>query len=299
MRERREVFNKSIQTRPISYLQDILRSSLLPVSRDHSREDCIDRLQRGAPDRVRRQELQTRLLSGRFSMSVFEFDFEEYEANPGIPAPNFDGAVKTPSIVMVGEEGAILDGQCYVMWAVSAGEANYIDTDLVFRAEGKAQLIHSFYDPVNQLLQVRTNARLANKIVDQWTQLLGVHYEDCGRRLGITTIDQCHAFTDQLGGRVKACNGEARIINGFGQMKAKAHESVTELRGTDDFTNWTANYDAIDEDVEFEFDDTTYKIGISLQSETIVFQTKVTESVVEYVRAQLIEFFENEEEDDD
>lgn len=256
-----------------------------------SREDYVALLSTTTSVQQHLDALRNGLMAGRTSVTLLRFTDES--TRPVFNDGTFRRATKVPQVVHVGSSDTIFDGKRHIMWAVLVGENHYIDPELELQSDGKAAVIHSFYDVENATLQVRTGAYIAKKIGEKWAEMNGVEYGIDLFKIGISTRDQLHRFADQVEGRIVGCHGEHRDINGFGRSRGVIHPELEDLRGTGDYESHVAATDPIDEDIAFNFGVLPAKVGVGFNTQSLVFRRAASEDVIWFLYGELLGFWEN------
>jgi len=236
--------------------------------------------------------MKERLLAGRTSVSIFEF---QNGINPSVKV-NFNGATSSPSICYLGKKDDLHRGLIHIAWAILAGHANYIDSELDFKSDDEAVIIHSFYEPSKHALQVRANSNLAKKVKKEWARMNDQDPRTGLRDFGLSSINQVEQFAKKIGASLIKCQGEKFEGHGFKEVSGKKDPAIDDLADTRDYENFKETAFAKGVDIEIkEPPNAGLRVSFGLQSRTVVFKTTATEVSIRFVLRELRRYLDSDE----
>jgi hypothetical protein len=229
--------------------------------------------------------LRSFLLAGRGSLALYQLAHKPKVSK----LPPFERASRTPSVVLAGRKGAIIDGQNHLSWAVLDEGNTYLDADLQLQVEPVARIIESFYDPEVKTLQVRADAHLSRRIAMQFAEFVALDPRKDVSLVGLDDLDQLHKFTKKLNGKIVKCHGKKKVSKGFLKVWGEKHPNHADLLGTTDYNDFTKETDPLGRDVSFDYDNMNMRIHVALTTKSISFVTAATEPAIQFVYQTLKE----------
>lgn len=272
----------------VARLRQLAFSLKKDVSKCETKEDFVGLLDGTMSKSEKFTALRDDVLAGQTSLALFGLENAKTIAFKA----DFTKATSVPSIVEVGRKGELIDDLKLVAWAVLDSNSTYLDAKLELRTKPEATVVFSFYDPIKEILQVRANFAIARKIGREWARMAGVDPEKDLKQIGLTTVEDVHAFVDMLEGSVIKCTGQKLKSKGFHKVSGSLHPNMSDLRGTEDYDQFLKEAASTSTDVEFQLDDEGVHVGFGLTTQSIVFRTISSEAVIQYVYKKLNEFLE-------
>lgn len=255
-----------------------------------TREDYVGRLRTVMSGDEKLEAMRLFVLAGKTSLTLYTLDYEpdveKYEFTP-----TFKGvAAREPDIVTVGKVGEVHPGQQLVQWAIVTGLTNYLDIHLNLKVEARSVVVDSFYEPHSSLLQIRANSMIAKRIAMAWAKQANVNFSAAARIRGIETEQDADAFATQMGGSIRKCGGNKRESRGVLRMTATRHPNVQDLRGTEDYAQFSHDVDLVDWVIEFTHQKKLCAVGINITTGSFSFMSVTPESAIQHVYEQLKKF---------
>jgi hypothetical protein len=284
-----EAFDLAIQQLSTPQLRRLIAIFKKNASHCVNREDYVNLLKSSLSKQQRIIALKEFALAGRTAMSLFRW--EAVNKQPRFRR-NFTGtATDTPTIVTVGGEDEINDGQQHVQWTTTAGNSVFLNLELDLHVEPEAIVVDSFYDRHSAVLQIRGNTAVARKIARQWALMSNLVYGTQIRPYGISTVDNAHAFCDLLAGHVREGTGDKLHGKGFQRVSGRKAPGIVDLRGTPDYEEFKAEVAMFETQIEFDYGQQSgIVLGMGLETLSIVFVTNVDEAIIMHVYSKLKKF---------
>lgn len=281
-------FKLALQRLSVAQLKKLIVRYEKRAGDSTTKDDYVKVLSSTMSDADRLDAMRSFILAGKGSMSLIRFADEEVAYGAEV---NFDRAGSIPKIVHIGRKGQIHEGQRHIQWAVVVGQNTFIDTQLKLNVNAEADVIDSFYDDDARILQIRSNSAVANKIADAWAAMHDIDPATQLKPLGLKDLAEFHEFVDFIDGSVVKAKGTKIESRGFDKVSGELHPLQTDLRGTEDYTEFCSEVAVTDTYLRFSFRGEVVKLGFGFAGHTTVFATLVNEAVYSHVYSTLKEFF--------
>lgn len=253
-----------------------------------TRDDYVNRLSSAMSPPERLDAMRTFILAGQTSLTIYSLAGGTNEVEPFAFEADFNGtASREPSIVTVGDVGEIVEGQQHIQWAMVIGQENYLDVHLELQEEPKSIVVETFYEVATSYLQVRTNSQNAKKIATRWAKLVGIDFDTGVKKLSLTTVEDVHAFTKQLGGHIAKGSGDKLESGGFLEVTGKRHPNCPDLLDTPDYKEFLDSTDPKDIAIDFKHGEKEYTISFSLRYGSLLFRAMTPEATIQHVYREL------------
>jgi hypothetical protein len=281
-------FKLALQRLSVAQLKKLIVKYQKRAGDSVTKDDYVRVLSSTMNDADRLDAMRSFILAGKGSMSLIQFADEEVAYGAEV---NFDKAGSIPKIVHIGRKNQIHEGQRHIQWAVVVGQNTFIDTELKLNVDAEADVIDSFYDDDARILQIRSNSAVAGKIVDAWAAMHEIDPVKMLKPLGIKDLAEFHEFVDFIDGSVVKAKGTKIESRGFDKVSGELHPLQSDLRGTEDYTEFCSEVAVTDTYLRFGLGGEVVKLGFGFASRTTVFATLVNEAVYSHVYGKLKEFF--------
>ena len=281
-------FKLALQRMSVAQLKKLIVKYDKRAGTSVTKDDFVNVLSSTMNDSQRLDALRTFVLAGKGSMSLIQFVDDAVDFGAKV---NFDKASSVPKIVHIGRKGHIHEGKRHIQWAVIVGRNTFIDTGLHLNEDEEADVIDSFYDDDAQILQVRANSGVANKVADAWAAMHDIDPDKRLRTVGLKDLEEFHSFVDFIDGSVVKAKGRKLNSKGFDKVSGELHPLQEDLRGTEDYEEFCRDTDVSDTRLRFSFEGKPVTLGFGFTGRTTVFATLANEAVYSHVYGKLKDFF--------